>query len=72
MTRPLRGVALRAHVDAIDRRQEVLEDYEFLIETGETNPEMIAQRLGFNSVNTLDRYLYRNNIPLKHHRGIAA
>ena len=58
----------RVQTEAAKRRQAVREDYEWLIATGETNPERIALRLGFASVATLDRYLHRADVPLRHYR----
>jgi len=40
-------------------RQHFCEDYIYLIMTGETNGEAIARRLGFTSVEVLNRYTYR-------------
>ena len=67
MTRPLRGAALQAHLDAEKHRKNVREDYEWLIEAGETHPDRITARLGFGSVETLNRYLYRAGIPIRHY-----
>jgi hypothetical protein len=40
-------------------RQAFCENYVWLIMTGETNAEVIARRLGCNSVATMERHLYR-------------
>jgi hypothetical protein len=62
----LRGAALRAHEQAAERLQAIREDYPYLIATGETHSQRVAQRLGFPSVATLERYLQRHGIPIQH------
>lgn len=55
-----------SHEQDEKRRQAIREDYEWLIRTGETHSQRVAQRLGFPSVATLDRYLHRAGIPIRH------
>ena len=64
--RTLHGAALKAHLEAVERRKQIREDYQWLIDTGETHGEALARRLRFPSVSTFERYLYRNQIPVRH------
>lgn len=52
---------------ARERLAIIREDYNYLIEAGETHPHRLARRLGFTNDKTLERYLYRNKIPVRHY-----
>jgi hypothetical protein len=62
----LHGAGLASHLKRLERLQQVSEDYEWLIATGETHSETLAKRLFFPSVSTFERYLWRNHIPVRH------
>jgi hypothetical protein len=62
----LHGAGLASHLKRLERLQQVSEDYEWLIATGETHGETLAKRLFFPSRAALERYLERNNIQIHH------
>lgn len=66
-----RGVAVRDLCElrigeCSDRWELVREDLDFLVSTGTHDSETLARRLGFSSVETLERYLYRHSIPVSY------
>jgi hypothetical protein len=62
----LHGAGLASHLKRLERLEKVSEDYAYLIATGETHSETLAKRLFFPSVSTFERYLWRNEIPVRH------
>lgn len=49
----------RTRIQGEERRQALVEDLDWLIETGETDREAVAHRLGFTSWITLHKALHR-------------
>ena len=46
--------------EAADRAAGVVEDIEFMMKRGETNPDVLAKRVGYPKKTSLERYLYRH------------
>jgi hypothetical protein len=60
------SASLKAQAEAAERLARFREDYQYLVDTGETHSEAFAKRLRSPNVAAMERYMWRHGIPIRH------